>query len=158
MKQQKPLFFVEHPDIRKNEGLIKDAIAVLKQTIMFVNANEGYYLTHRGDYFGSLLDQKKITYNGSSLIVEDEVKTGLTFTFPGCSKGNMAKIGNEVLMFYRKGSTVLPPLKKGEYPFILVQKMPVLQEIGPGVVVKKPPIILFKRVHKFFWKPLPIRM
>ncbi|MGI5859487.1 MAG: polysaccharide deacetylase family protein [Tepidanaerobacteraceae bacterium] len=136
MKQQKPLFFVEHPDIRKNEGLIKDAIAVLKQTIMFVNANEGYYLTHLGDYFGSLLDQKKITYNGSSLIVEDEVKPGLTFTFPGCSKGNMAKIGNEVLMFYRKGSTVLPPLKKGEYPFILVQKMPVLQEIGPGVVVK----------------------
>ena len=101
---------------------------------MFVNANEGYYLTHLGDYFGSLLDQKKITYNGSSLIVENEVKPGLTFTFPGCSKGNMAKIGNEVLMFYRKGSTVLPPLKKGEYPFILVQKMPVLQEIGRALL------------------------
>ncbi len=93
-------------------------------------------MTQLGEYFGYLLEQRKVSYDGNRLIVEDEVKPGLTFTFPGCGRDKMAKIGDDVLMFYRKESTVLPSLKKGEYPFTSVQNMPILSEIGPGVVVK----------------------
>ena len=136
MKQQKPLIFVEHPNMRNEEGIISNTIEALKQTLIVINEGDGYYLTRLGEYFGYLLEQRKISYDGSRLIVEDEVKPGLTFTFPGCGRDKMAQIGNDVLMFYRKGSTVLPSLKKGEYPFTSVQNMPILSEIGPGVVVK----------------------
>ena len=155
MKQQKPLIFVEHPDTRNKEGIISNTIEALKQTLMVVKEGDGYYLTQLGEYFGYLLEQRKVSYDGSRLIVKDEVKPGLTFTFPGCGRDKMAQIGNDVLMFYRKESTVLPSLKRW-YP-LQCSNIPILSEIG-RVAVKVPSIILFKKVHKSYWNPSLIRM
>jgi len=134
--EKKPLMFVEQISARKQEGRIDHSLAALKYIIGFINTRDGFYLSGLGEYFKFIKEQRLVYQEGEQLIVEGDVGSGLTFTYPECGSNRMMKVGNKVLMFYRQGATVLPALKKGIYPLNVVQDMPILQKPGPGVIVK----------------------
>lgn len=134
--ERKPLMFVERPYARKKEDILNNSLSSLQNIVIFAGTREGFYLTGLGEYFRQLEEQRLIYRNDDKLIVEEDVSSGLTFTYPECGSDNMMKVGNSVLIFYRNGSTVLPALKKGYYPLKPVKNMPIIREPGPGIVVK----------------------
>jgi peptidoglycan/xylan/chitin deacetylase (PgdA/CDA1 family) len=134
--ENKPLLFVERPHARKAADQLDESLLALKSAVASAASLDGCYLTGLQEYFRHLVQQQQVYRDGNSIVAKGEVAAGLTFAYPGCDRDQMMQLGTGVLMFYRKGSTVLPALSPGRYPLTPVKDMPVLLEPGPGVVIK----------------------
>ena len=134
--ERKPLLFVEHPYARNNEGKIDVSVATLRCIVNFAGSTEGVYMTQIGEFFKKLDEQSSVYCIGDTLFVEEDVEAGLTFVYPNRTTNQIIQLGDRVLMFYRNDAAVLPALEKGNYTVKLVEKMPVLKPMGPGVVVR----------------------
>jgi len=128
------IMFVDHPYMREKKGQINDSLRTLQFLVTFVDANEGYYLTTLDDLFKKLGESRYIWVNGKKLIVERDVDCGLTLHYNDV-RGQI-RLGDYVMMYYRDNKTVLPSLRKGEYPIEPCDGYPVLEIENKYVVVK----------------------
>jgi len=151
--ERKPLLFVERPYARSKEGRIDVSLATLRDIISFASSTDGLYLTQVGKFFKKLDEQSSVSCIGDTLSVREDIGEGLTFVHPKCNSGKMIQLGDEILMFYRKDAAVLPALEKGTYAIKFVEKMPMLQSPGPGVVVKSAVYDVNRKIYEIILEP-----